>query len=189
MHLRKTIIALALLPALAYGECYTRSSVVIQPKDITAPATDIERLVTPSGKDNIQCVVKFRIGINGVWQTAEGRAVGAKGNEDLVCQHAVNLESSYLLVAQGDRKMQAEQQMTCYDGPEYNIRKVKVGDVVRDSEVEQHPTVRKYYAYQRTQCRYYGEHTMVKDNLAFYQGVMCRIDSSRNPKWQIMDKW
>lgn len=187
--MRKALILLALLPSLALGECYTRSATVISPGEVTAPPTDVQRLVTPSGKDNIQCVVKFRVAINGKWETAEGRAVGNKNSEDLVCQHAVNLESSYLLTAQGSRKLQAEQHMVCYDGPEYNTHTVKVGDVVHDSEVEQHPTVRRYYAYQKTQCRYYAEHTMVKDSLAYYQGVMCRIDSGPSPKWQIMDKW
>ena len=185
----KALIALALVPALAQAECYTRSSMVIQPKEVSAPPTDIERLITPSGKDTIQCVVKFRVGINGKWESAEGRAVGSKGNEDLVCQHAVNLESAHLLVAQGTRTMQAEQQMVCYDGPEYNIRKVNIGDIVHDSEVEQHTKVKKYYAYQNTQCRYYAEHGISNDTVAFYQGTMCRIDTGPSPRWQIMDKW
>lgn len=186
--MRKTLLILALLPHLAFAECYTRSSASVSARDVTSPPTDIERLVTPY-RDQIQCNVKFRIAINGVWETAEGHAIGRKEDEDAVCKHAVNLESSYLLLAVGQKKLQAEQQMVCYDMPEYHVHPVNVGDLVHESEVAQHPTVKKYYIYQKSQCRYYAERNLVNGNLALYQGVMCQIDQGPSPRWQILDKW
>lgn len=184
----KRILLLALIPQLALANCFMRSSTAVNPHDVTSPPTDEERLITPYG-DQIQCNVKFKIGINGEWQIAEGHAVGRKGDEDAVCHHAVNLESSYLLIERGTKKLQSEQQMVCYDGPEFKQHVVSVGDRVHNAEVAEHKTIKKYYNYQKTQCRYYSENQLVNGNVAYYQGIMCQVEDKPNGLWQIIDKW
>ena len=189
----RLLLIAALAPTFTFAaECYTRSAVTISAKDAMSQPTDLVSLVTPIGPNKIKCSVKFRIVINNIWNTAEGQSIGRADNRDAVCKHAVNLEKSYLLVEIGAKEFTAEQQMVCFDGPDYRTRFVKPGDTLHDSEAEPHPIYKGvYYHYRDTLCRYFVERQMDQATHTIwpYTGVMCRITNGKDSLWQVIDLW
>jgi hypothetical protein len=75
--------------------------------------------------------------------------------------------------------------------PEIRVHPVRIGDIIWQSEVDVHtiPEERPYFMYKRTQCRMFVERDSKEQNLMVYQGIICKMDSTKNAKWQVLDKY
>jgi hypothetical protein len=186
--MKKLLVVILLLSGVAHSECYMRSSTRITRSQIWEQPTDFQRLVVPDTRGQ-KCVLRYRVNIRLDWQTVEG--VGYGRTEAEACSQAMDLSKGYLLVEATPKTVRADSQMVCSDLPEIRVHPVRIGDVIWQSEVDVHPMPeeRPYFWYKRTQCRLFAERDHKEQNLMIYQGVICKMDSDRNGKWRVLDKY
>ena len=183
-------IAIALLVAsgIAHAECHIRMNTNITRQAVFGAATDVQRMIVPDAR-GYKCVVRYRLNINADWQTIEG--TGVARTEEQACGQAVDLKRGAVLEEVTAQKVRADQQMVCSDLPDIRVRTVKHGDVIWESEVDIHtvPAERPYFLYKNTQCRMFVERNSRDQNLFTYQGIICRLNTTKNSKWQVVDKY
>lgn len=183
-----TAIALCLVSLNAVADCYLHSSIRMTRQNIVAGPTDFQRMVTPDAAGK-HCVVRYRVYIAKTWRNAEGSATAKTESE--ACMRATDIGRGYVLAEVEPTQVSADMQMVCSDAPEIQIHPVRVGDVIWESETDLHtmPEERKYFAYKGTRCRYFSEQASRDYNMITYQGVICKIDSTSDSKWSVVDKF
>ena len=183
-----SLLILSLICTLAQADCHVRSSTKLDKKSIDAGPVDVQRLVTPD-KNGQQCVLRYRVYIKNTWQTAEGIATGK--TEDDACARAIDVSRGSILEEPSAKKVRSDTQLVCSDLDEIKIHPVKVGDVIWESETDlhNHPEERKPFIYKRTLCRWFVERDSQDQNLWLYQGIICRVDSTQQSKWRVIDKF
>jgi hypothetical protein len=187
----KCVAVLALLVTThipAYAECFMRVRANLSKMGISAEGKDTQKLVVPDSRGQM-CTVRYRIVVNNQWRTVEGQGVGK--NETAACREAYSTKNAYFLVDIEPQKINSDTQMVCSDLPDIRVRPVHIGEVVWESETDLHINLaeRAYFNYKNTQCRFFFERNSMTQNLTTYQGVICKIDRTRNSKWQVIDKF
>lgn len=184
----KKILCIGLIVASpsVLADCYIRSSINLGKQNIQAK--DIQKIVTPDAQGS-KCVARYRVNIDGDWQTAEG--VGVAKTESQACLKALDVSRGAILEEVSPSRMQSDSQMICSDLPEIRVHRVRVGDIIWESETDVHSIIdeRKYFWYKRSRCRMFVERDTRNQNLWLYQGVICAVDSGSNSKWQVIDKY
>lgn len=181
------LIALASLPAVAQAECYVRSAMTTQQKATITRTTDIDTLVVPISATQNKCIVSYRALINGTWHNIEGENVGSKNQtEKELCLGAMDQGRAQVLSRANPTNMSVETNMVCSDQPRPQVRNVKIGDSVRESEVRPHPNFPKPFVYRGAQCRWFIEPQLRNQDLYQYQGIICL---SHGTEWRVVDKW
>jgi len=185
---RTTAIVIALgLSATAQADCYVRSAITNQTTVKITSVADVQPLVVPVSPTQNKCIVTFRAQINGAWIDAEGESVGPKTlSEADLCRGAMDQGRVQLLSRADGGRLAVEQNMVCTDQPQIQVRRVQIGDQVRESEVRPHPNFPKQFNYRGTQCRWFIEPEVRGGDLLQRQGVICR---SHGPDWKVVDKW
>ena len=185
---RLTILCLALASTVATAECYVRSDIRLSRQGINAGPTDFQKIVAPDS-NGFKCSVQYRIHIGENWYTAEGSAVA--NTESEACTRASDVGLGTVLLEVEPSQVRADTQMVCSDVPEIRVRRVRVGEMVWESETEMHtnPAERPYFNYKGSQCRLFVERQGKDQNLYLYQGVMCKLDQRPDSKWQVIDKY
>lgn len=187
---RTTALIVALgIPTIAYSECYVRSAVSNQTAmSITSVIADIDPLVVPISPTQNKCIVNFRAQINGKWITAEGEKVGPRSmSEQELCAGAMDQGRIQILSRADGGRMNVEQNMVCNDRPEIQVRSVKRGEKVRESEVRLHPSFPKPFTYRTSTCKWFIEPEVHPGrDLLQRQGIICQINGN---EWQVVDKW
>jgi hypothetical protein len=185
---RTTAIVLALgLPVTAQAECYVRSAMTNQTAVKITSIADVQPMVVPISATQNKCIVTFRAQVDGAWITAEGESAGSKSLSDAdLCRGAMDQGRAQILSRADGGRMTIEQNMVCTDRPEIQVRQVRIGDQVRESEVRPHPNFPKTFNYRGTQCRWFVEPEIRGGDLLQRQGIVCR---SHGPDWKVVDKW
>ena len=186
--MKQLIILGLLLSGLAHSECYMRSSTRITRAMIWEQPTDFQQLVVPDPKGQ-KCVLRYRVNVRLNWKTVEG--IGYGRTELDACAQAIDLSRGSILTEATPQTVKSDSQMVCSDLPEIRVHPVRIGDVIWQSEVDVHPMPeeRPYFWYKKTQCRMFAERDHREQNLMIYQGIICKMDSNRNGKWQVIDKY
>ena len=79
-----------------------------------------------------------------------------------------------------------EQSNTCIEEPPVEVKKVRIGDLVRLEHVQTHPVIYQPFIYRGTQCRWFIEPGTQNRDLVAYQGIVCQV----NPAvWRVIDKF
>jgi hypothetical protein len=169
------------------ADCYTRVSTNISQQAINSQPVDIQKLVSPDGTRQ-KCILKYRLHINNDWQTIEG--IGYGPTEADACVQALDQHRGHIM-EEAPSSVHADSQMVCSDLPDIRVHPVRIGDIVWESETDLHTYVpeRKYFWYKRTQCRMFVERDSRNQNLMLYQGVVCRLSTTPNSKWRVIDKY
>jgi hypothetical protein len=185
---RLLVAGLLLTATVVHAECYMRSAVRLTRNTVESAPVDYQRLVTPDigGK---QCTIRYRVQINGNWETAEGTGVGP--TEIAACSLAMDIGRGRVLQEATPDRVSSDTQMVCSDLPEIRVHPVRIGDVIWQSEVDVHtnPAERRDFWYKRSLCRMFIERDTKNSNLWLYQGIICKIDTTPNSKWQVIDKY
>lgn len=187
--MKKLAVIAMMLPLAASAECYMRSATVKDTKQAITRIADIQRSVVPVSKDQFKCVVAFRVEINHVWYTSEGSSVGANADSmDQICSQALDSGRSYILQKVGGATMKSEQEMVCRDDPLPEVKAVKIGEIVKISELAPHPQKPDFFEYKGAQCRWFVESDFdpVRRDLFQWQGIACLL---RKGEWQVVDKF
>lgn len=178
--LRLLLITSLIAPVLANAECYTRSSSVNKSTGLIERITDISQTQLPD-----RCRVTFRALIDSKWHTVEGEALGT-GSQ--ICAMAINNGRIKILEKVSDSTLTASQELVCTD---QNIPEskplVKVGDLVRESEVRVHPIYPNAFLYRGSQCRWFIESVPQAGKIEVNQGIIC--NSFAQNAWRVVDKW
>lgn len=186
--MKRLALILLIASSTVYADCRMRVATKISYKDIFGQPTDIQRMIVPDSR-GYQCIVRYRLNINSEWQTIEGVAVAK--TEDQACNQAVDTKHSAILAEALPERVRSDQQMVCSDFPEIAVRPVRIGEVIWESEVDVHslPAERPYYKWKSTVCRMFVERGASNRNLQVAQGHICRLNTTKNSKWQVVDKY
>jgi len=185
---RTTTLIVALgLANTVQAQCYVRSAMTNQTAINITSIADVQPMVVPISPTQNKCIVTFRAQVNGAWITAEGESVGPRSlSESDLCRGAMDQGRTQILSRADGGRMTVEQNMVCTDQPEIQVRRVQIGDQVRESEVRPHPNFPKQFNYRGTQCRWFIEPEVRNGDLLQRQGIVCR---SHGPDWKVVDKW
>lgn len=186
--MKRLALSLLIASSAVYADCHVRVAVNLSTKTVFGEPTDIQRMVTPDARGQ-KCVVRYRLNINDDWQTFEGEAVAR--TEAQACAQAMDTKRGAMLAEVTPQRVRADQQMVCSDLPDIRVRRVRIGESIWESEVDIHivPAERPYFRYKNTLCRMFVERNAVNQNLYTYQGVICRENTTKNSKWQVVDKY
>jgi hypothetical protein len=186
--MKRLIFLLALISTTSYADCYIRISTRITPQMVNSQPTDMNKIVVPDSRGQ-KCVVRYRVHVREDWETVEG--IGFGSTEGEACAQALDVGRASILKEVSPKRIVADSQLVCSDLPDIRVRPVRIGEVIYQSEVDYHtiPSERKDFWYKRTQCRMFSEKDVKNSNLWLYQGVICRIDSTPNSKWRVIDKY
>jgi len=186
--MKKLALLLLMVAGAAQADCYMRVATNLTKQSIFGQPTDVQRLVFPD-PHGYKCVIRYRLNVNLDWQTVEG--VGVARTEEQACASAADVKRGALLQEVSPQTVRADQQMVCSDLPDIRVRPVRINDVVWESEVDVHtiPAERPYFVYKNTQCRMFVERNTRDRNFFTYQGIICRQNTTKNSKWQVVDKY
>ena len=184
---RLTAIVLAVVATTAQAECYVRSAMTNQTRASITSITDIEPLVVPISSTQNKCIVTYRAQVNNKWVTVEGTSVGAKSlSEEELCRGAIDSSRAQVLSRADAGNLAVETNMVCDERPEIKVKNVRIGDVVRESEVRPHPNFPRPFKYRTAQCRWFIEPEPRNSDLLQRQGIICQ---SIGNEWRVIDKW
>ena len=150
--MRRQIIALTVagLATTAQAECYVRSAITNQTTITIANIADVEPMVVPISPTHNKCIVNFRAQVNGQWITAEGENTGPKTmSEKTLCRGAMDQGRTQIMSRADGSSLAMEQNMVCTDQKIPEIRKVTVGERVKESEVLPHPNFLNHFLRRR----------------------------------------
>ena len=183
----RTLLVLAgmVTAVTAHAECFTRSAMTNQMKARIERVTDLHSTVVPTTEGQKRCTVSFRAFINGDWHSGEGTSQANPSIPDAqVCSQALNSGRTFLLQSVGGSSLTAEQEMVCSDEPKPSVRLVKVGEVIRESQVQPHAYQRRSFVYNGATCRWFSQFDPHEVVLEPAQGIMCRMN---NDLWKVVD--
>lgn len=184
-----TTTILMFFATAAFAECFMRSATVSDTKKVIGKIADVTRTVTPQPNNQFKCNVVFRIELDGVWHTAEGNSMGSNGDSiDQICSQAFEFGRSRILQRVAGNSIMNENEMVCRDDPIPSVKTVKVGDLVRISEMAPHPKKPNFFAYKGASCRWFIETDFdpVHREIIQYQGIVCMV---RKDEWRVIDKF
>lgn len=188
--MKKTLLVLLLASSThSMAECYLRSDIHLSKMQILGDPTDIQKLVVPDTKGK-KCTIRSRVWANDEWRTIENSGVGPSESE--ACTLAMDLNKSYALVEAIPGKISADNQLVCSDLPDIQVRKVRRGELIWESETDMHshPEERgKYFYYKQARCRKFIERTARDQNMIINQGIICQANTGPNSKWWVIDKY
>lgn len=186
----RLLILLLAFSSTAYAQCYTRSSTLSESKRVIERITDVERSILPK-KNGVMCRVTFRAYMDGSWHTVEGEAEGARDSSlDQLCAQATDVGRARVIEKVSGRNLTNTQEMICTDEelPSLQARNaVRIGEIVRDSQVQPHPLYRDVFQFRGAQCRWFVESVPRPGQVEMSQGVICKSPDEK--AWMVVDKW
>ncbi len=118
------------------------------------------------------------IGIVGVILASTVEAETLEGRSE--CRYEVQTEKF------PNGKLQTYQKERCIEEPGQTVRSFRVGDLVRDTWVTQHPVIKDYFGYRGNKCRWFVESSTAQRDLVQYQGIICEVQPNA---WRVIDKF
>ena len=188
--MKRLIIAAAIAATgLANAECYTRSSTLAENDSKIEKIADIQNMFVRLKSGQMRCTSTFRALIKGTWYTAEGQAiVPADTTEAQACVRARTNGTTSLLQTVSKRQMTVQEEMICTDQELPKTRgAVKIGDVVKESEVAPDPAwpQARRLADGNT-CRRFVEADVSGVDMRRSKGVICQVSETA---WKVVDKY
>ena len=184
---RTTALILAMMATTAQADCYVRSAMTGRGQISITDVSDVQNLVVPISFTQNKCFATYRARINGEWQSLEGTRVGSKSlSEEELCRGALDSSRAQILSRASGTNMSVETNMMCDERPNIQVRNVKMGELVRVSEVRPHPNFPRPFTYRTAQCRWFIEPEPRVGDLLQRQGIICQ---SHGDQWRVIDKW
>ena len=184
---RTTALVLAVISTTAQADCYVRSAMTGRAQVTITDIADVQTLVVPVNMTQNKCFATYRAQVNGQWQSLEGTNTGPKSmTEEELCRGALDSSRAQIMSRANGTNMQVETNMVCDDRPAIQVHNVKIGDLVRVSEVRPHPNFPKPFVFRTAQCRWFIEPEPRVGDLLQRQGIICQ---SHADQWRVIDKW
>lgn len=74
----------------------------------------------------------------------------------------------------------------CVEEPGIDVPKLKIGDIVRNNQLLQHPVIKIDFYYRGVKCRWFAQANSTQNDLVQYQGIACEVQPN---VWRIIDKF
>lgn len=182
-----TIILGMLFATSVSAQCYVRQAMTKQQQAKITRITDVQNLAVPISATHHKCITTFRAQIDNEWVTGEGEYVAVRSvPESEVCQRALDSGRVQMLSRIASKQVTVETNMVCDERPEIQVRNVKIGEMIRESEVRPHPNFPKPFRYLGSQCRWFIEPVFRNHDMGQHQGIICQ---SHGTQWRVVDKW
>jgi hypothetical protein len=98
-------------------------------------------------------------------------------------------QSRVSTVVNNDEAVSTNTLTVCGEGPITLENKVKIGQVILETEVEEVPALNfTYFKHRHSKCRLFRERYMFKNVLQVNHGVICQKDTKLD-MWTVVDKW
>lgn len=176
-----TLIAVAVASS-ASAECYIRSSTLSSTQDSIERRTDVQNTVVPLPSGQYRCTATFRAQIRGRWHDAEGQAIHS--NRDQACAQALNSGSVHILTAVSGTTLTTQEEMVCTDQSLPKTRTVKVGEIIRESEVN--PDLQWPHPMRLSDGYTYRRFIEPTEHGRLIRGTIRQLNKT---DWQVVDKW
>lgn len=187
MYRVTTVILGMVMASSVSAQCYVRQAMTKQQHAQIVRITDVQTLAVPVSATQHKCIATFRAQIDNEWVTGEGEHTASRSvPERELCNRAIDSGRIQILSRASARNLTVETSIVCDERPEIQIRNVRIGDTVRESEVRPHPNFPKPFRYLGTQCRWFLEPVLKNQDLGQYQGIICH---SHTTQWRVVDKW
>lgn len=182
-EMRSLIAALlAAMSVYANAECFMRTATVTSGNAQVQRVTDYKETKLPYNGLR-KCIAQMRVQLDSEWIDAEGEGV-AETNEK-ACANARDIAQAKILVPVDNPVINTESSMVCTDAPKVSLRKhLRVGDFVRESEVDVFRSKPHPFAYQGTHCKWFIHREPHLGKMVSFGGVMCLVKSTQ---WQVID--
>jgi hypothetical protein len=177
-----TAAVLLVASASVAAECYLRSATVVSSKANVQRVADVKETKLPYNGLR-KCIAQMRIQVNNEWTDAEGEGVAE--TDEQACSNARELAQARFLTPVTNPVVNAESSMVCTDAPQLKFReRVRVGDLVRESEVGVHHGYPNPFRHKGTQCKWFIHSEAHLGKLVSFGGIMC---ATRSEQWQVVD--
>lgn len=191
MVLKTIPLALLLIAGAAEADCYYRSTTINDIKAKIQRQSEPVREIMRVNDNLVQCTATFRIMIDNVWFTAQGRAQADLNTpEPQICAQAQDAGRARLLQQIRGMETSVSQELVCTDQDIPKWRPVKMGELVRESEVTPDPDHPGSFPYLGMECRRFLETINQGEGLIQNRGVICKLQRGENGgKWKVIQKW
>lgn len=98
-------------------------------------------------------------------------------------------QSRVSTAVKGDEVVSTNTLTVCGDGPIILEKKVKIGQTILETEVEDVPELNfTYFKHRHSKCRMFRERYMFNNVLQINHGVICQTGEKLD-MWTVVDKW
>jgi hypothetical protein len=134
-----------------------------------------------------------------IWQsrmicgnTVGAESTGISGVDRKVTGHSVDLDGSSRCLFESGRVQNGKtvneyKTEHCVDEPGVRVRRVKIGEIIREGAVAEHSQIKSYFTYKNQNCRWFQENSVHSGDAVTYQGIIC--ETSTRSAWQVVDKF
>jgi uncharacterized protein YodC (DUF2158 family) len=151
--------------------------------------SDIHHWSAPVDTMHRKCMVSFKAIADGKWYNGTGEAsYSSAQSEDDACRIALEHGKEELVARVFGKKIHGEETMVCDETPPPATRPVKIGEIVKLSDVNPHLT-KTMFKYQGVLCHWFIETNMEDKDLYQYQGIICKTARPGFDTWQVVDKF
>lgn len=182
----------ATMSAPAYSECIMRSTSTMKVSGVINGITDYKTIVTPVSDHETNCSLRARVLYHGKWETIYADYTGETSIGELeLCTNAAELGVRQFLDSKEEKKVYSDQKMVCSD-EDTPPQPVKVGDIVKESDVKPDPEASYPFPYKGTTCRRFIETVGTEKDptdLHKYHGTICKEGRRTANTWVVMEKF
>jgi hypothetical protein len=172
------------------AECYYRSSTINDLNARVQRQSEPVRELLKLNDRTTQCTVTWRLMIDNVWYTAQGRAQGDSVPEHQICAMAQDAGRARLMQQIKGSSTSAYQELVCTDQDIPKWKVVKKGDLVRESEVTPDPDHPGSFPHLGMECRRFLETIPWGEGLIQNRGVICKLQRGEHSgQWKVIEKW
>jgi hypothetical protein len=194
--MNKNLITLLLATSMLVGlnaqaECILHSTSVSKVVGKVDEIADTRYMVGSTFNNERKCSTSSRVQYHGQWETVYGEYTGdpSIGDQEL-CLNAVELSVRQFLASKEDKLTHFEQQMVCTDEEPIKLRPVKLGEVIRESEVQPDPDNTFLFQYKGATCKRFIEPgTREGRDLYLWHGVICKLGRRDSDNWTVLDMY
>lgn len=177
-----TAAVLLVASSAVTAECYLRSATVVSGTAGVQRVADVKETKLPYNGLR-KCIAQMRIQVNGEWTDAEGEGIAETDQQ--ACSNARELAQARFLTPVDNPVVNAESSMVCTDAPQIKFReRVRIGDLIRESEVGVHHRYPQPFRHKGTQCKWFIHQEAHLGKLVSFGGIMC---ATRNDLWRVVD--
>lgn len=177
-----TAAVLLVVSSAAAAECYLRSATVVSGGASVQRVADVKETKLPYNGLR-KCIAQMRVQVNGEWADAEGEGIAETDQE--ACSNARELAQARFLTPVTNPVVNAESSMVCTDAPQIKFReRIRIGDLVRESEVGVHLRYPQPFRHKGTQCKWFTHKEAHLGRLVGFGGIMC---ATKSEQWQVVD--
>lgn len=186
MKIKPILIGLAAFVAVsANAECIMRTSSITKVVGKIDAITDTKALYGPSVTEDYTCSISARVQYKGEWFTIFGEYTGPDVGRQDMCDNAVELGVRRFLASKEAKLLHSDQQMICSDEAPIKVKHVSRGDMIKLSEVKQHPG-KAPFMYKGLDCRWFVENSAKNNDVYQWTGVVCKTGPD---SWTVIDKF